>query len=462
MKKIISVLLVTVLVLGLCACGSSGNSGSAEEAGLKVGYHKINITPSYTVNLTGYGDESIRTSDKGSLLGYLYATCIAVNSGEDTVLLITADTLAFTLANQKEYRINISNTTGVPEENIFFGATHCHSAPVQSGQYKSDLNAWLVEAAESAIADMSSATMLACKPTYEGMTFVRHYKNDDGTYVGSNFGYWGNLVGHATEADSTGVLLKFDREDDKKDVLMVNWQAHADRGSELGRYNIAPSWVGHLRDKVEQETGMQVAYFTGASGNLNPDSKITSETHGLLWDEYGTKMGELIVGSLDQLQPVGGTEIKVSKQVVEVQNNHQWDHMVVQANDVVDYWNTVQDSTAATTYARKYDISSWHHARAILSQASRGPTDNLEINAFSIGDIGFITGTYEMFCGSGMYVKENSPFDTTFIITGNSSYIPTRDAYETYRCYESDTSRVAAGTAELLEGKFIEMLNALK
>ena len=461
MKRMLSFILIAVIVLGLCACGSSGGKN---DASLKVGYNKVNVTPDYTVSLSGYGDDSIRTSDKGSLRGYLYATCIAVNSGEDTILLFTVDTLALTLDRQKEFRISISNNTGIPEENIFFGATHCHSAPVLSGQYKADMTKWLNAAAQSAIADMSPATMSACKPTYEGMTFVRHYQNDDGTYVGSNFGYWGNLIKHAAEPDSTGVLVKFDREGDKKDVLMVNWQAHSDSGSdgEIGRYNIAPSWNGHLRDKVEQETGLLVAYFTGASGNLNKDSKIASEAHGLIWDEYGTKMGELVVGSLDQLQPVGGTDIKVSKQVVEVTNNHQWDHMVVQANDVVEYWNTNNDSAAATQYARKYDISSWHHARAILSQAARGLTDQLEINAFSIGDLGFITGTYEMFCGSGMYVKENSPFETTFIITGNSTYIPTRDAYETYRCYESDTSRVAVGTAELLEGKFVEMLNSLK
>ena len=115
--------------------------------------------------------------------------------------------------------------------------------------------------------------------------------------------------------------------------------------------------------------------------------------------------------------------------MVEVENNHQWDHLVVQANDVIEYWNTVQDSSAATTYARKYEFSSWHHARATIAQAARGKTDHLEINAFCIGDIGFITGTYEMFCGSGMYVKENSPFDVTFVITGCSGYIANELAY---------------------------------
>ena len=460
MKRYIALLLSVILVLGLCACGSSGSE--EDVTGLKVGYHKINITPSYTVSLGGYGDEDIRTSDQGNLVAPIFATCIAVNSGDDTILIYTIDNLSAPLNFQMDFRANVSIATGIPNENIFFGATHSHSCPVMYGQYPKDLTQWLITAGQKAVADLAPATMSACKPTFEGMTFVRHYQNDDGTYVGSNFGHWGNLVKHAAEPDSTGVLVKFDREGDKKDVLMVNWQAHADRGNELGRYNIAPSWVGPLRDKLEELTGTQVAYFTGASGNLNADSKIASEAHNLDWFNYGEKLGELFAGSMDELQPVDGTAIKTARQTLEVSVNHQWDHLLSQANEVYQLWETTKDATAANNLARTYDISSRHHASTIRYLVSKGMTDNLELNTFSIGNLGFITGTYEMFCGSGMYIKENSPFDTTFIITGNNYYIPTRDAYETYRCYESDTSHYAVGTAEIAQDAFVEMLKGLK
>ena len=41
---------------------------------------------------------------------------------------------------------------------------------------------------------------------------------------------------------------------------------------------------------------MQVAYFTGASGNQNADSKIPEEAHGLDWIGYGTKLGQILFG----------------------------------------------------------------------------------------------------------------------------------------------------------------------
>jgi hypothetical protein len=88
-------------------------------------------------------------------------------------------------------------------------------------------------------------------------------------------------------------------------------------------------------------------------------------------------------------------------------------------------------------------------------------TGELELNAFRVGGIGFTTGTYEMFAESGTAVKDGSPFELTFLLTGNSSYIPSLPAFN-YRCYEADTGFYAAGTAEKLVDKYLEMLKDMK
>jgi hypothetical protein len=84
----------------------------------------------------------------------------------------------------------------------------------------------------------------------------------------------------------------------------------------------------------------------------------------------------------------------------------------------------------------------------------------LELNVLSIGDVAFTTGTYEMFSDAGRYVKENSPFPVTFLITGNSGYIPSAKAYE-YRSYEADTGLYAPGTAEKLAEEYVNMLHTI-
>ena len=64
MKKIISLMLAMLLVLGLCACGSTAveDAPAEETTGLQVGYGKVNITPSYKVGLGGYSDAETRES----------------------------------------------------------------------------------------------------------------------------------------------------------------------------------------------------------------------------------------------------------------------------------------------------------------------------------------------------------------------------------------------------------------
>ena len=66
-----------------------------------------------------------------------------------------------------------------------------------------------------------------------------------------------------------------------------------------------------------------------------------------------------------------------------------------------------------------------------------------------------------MFSCNGMYVKENSPFDTTFLISGTSSYMPSDITY-TYRGYEQDTTTYARGTGEMFAEKYVELLGQLK
>ena len=468
MKKYIALFLALLMTLSLCACSGSETgekSDDAAAAGLQIGYAKINITPDFSVGLGGYSDNETRKSQ--GFVEYIYTTCIAATQGEETVLLFTVDNCAAAKGTADKIRETVTKATGIAENKIFVGATHAHSCPSlttsdpAAATYYQMFMDGCAEAATKALEDRSAATILAATPEFEGMNFVRHYEMADGTYAGSNFGNFNQvIIGHAGPTDPQMVMVKFDRGEDKKDVLMVNWQAHPDSGSEIGYNLIAPSWVGPLRDTLEQKSGMHVAYFTGASGNQNKDSKIAAEANNLDWRGYGVKMGELAAGALDQLKPVESSGIKTTGTMYEVEIDHSWDHLLQAANDVYNLWKSAGKS-AGDTLGKQYGFTSSYQARAIRSRASMGKTAKLEVNAFRIGDIGFTTGTYEMFSNHGLYVKENSPFEITFLMTGNSGYIPTREAYE-YRSYEADTGFYAAGTAEKLAENYVKMLGDIK
>ena len=471
MKKWISLLLSLTLVLGLAACGKApAQTPEATEppveSWLQAGFCRVDVTPDFNIGLDGSGNADTRISKEVS--DPISITCIALTDGQKTVLLYTADTLGFNNNNLALLRNQICMGTGVAQDNIFFGATHTHSAPRLStktetfSKYIGIFCKGAVAAGEGALADLAPARLQAATTDLPGMNFVRHYKMSDGSYAGPNFGTFEGLdiVDYAGQVDPELSMIKLDRGGSKQDILLLNWQAHPNNSTSVGYYKISADFVGTLRNKLEADTGMQVAYFTGASGNVHIDSKIESDAHGLKWDAYGEKLAELTVEALPKLQDVGGTGIATTSQFYLAQVDHSRDHMLAQAKEVYDLWKT-ESKAAADALAWEYGMTSVHQARAIVELTQIGKELQWELKALRVGNIGFTTGTYEMWTESGKYVKDNSPYDVTFVITGNMIYIPAEDAFA-YRNYEVDTTYFVQGTAEALTEEYIKMLNAIK
>lgn len=469
MKKLITLLLALTLVLSLCACGNSGNTeqtGEAKSAGLQIGYGRANVTPDFSVGIGGYSDNETRRSE--GFLDYLYATCIAVTEGEETLLIINTDNLAMSAGNLKQVRAYVTQATGIAEDRILAYATHTHSAPSittadEAGKKYMDLfYSGCAEAAKAALEDRAESTVLTATKELVNLNAVRHYLMNDGTYYGSNFGSSASgYKAHATDSDFRMVLVKFDRKDEsKKDIVLANWQAHADHAKANGYLQMSADHPGAMRTKFEAQTGMLFTYITGAGGNQNPDSLITAEKHSLGMKEYGERLADEAIAMLPDLKEVGSAGVKLNTFMYEAEIDHSWDHMLAQANEVYELWKSA-GKEVGDALGKTYGFTSSYQARAIKSRANKGATETLEIHAFRIGDIGFISGSMEMFSNCGRYVREHSPFETTFICTGNSGYIPNMEAYD-YRSYEADTGMYARGTCEAMAEKYVELLNEIK
>lgn len=467
MKKLFCTLLAILLCMGLFGCaGMPAATEPLVESWLEAGFARVDVTPDFNIGLDGSGDADTRIST--GVLDNISVTCVAMKAEKTTVLVYTADTLGFNNTLLSLLRPQIQMTTGVPQNNIFFGATHTHSAPrlllktEEGSKYLKLFCDAMTAAGQMAVSDLAPAKLQAATTDLKGMNFVRHYKMSDGSYAGPNFGTFEGLdiVDYSGTVDPELSLIKLDRGGGKKDILMMNWQAHPNNSTAVGYYKISADFVGKLRNKLENDTGMQVAYFTGASGNVHIDSRIESDAHGLKWDAYGEKLAELTMDALSLLKEVGGTGIQVTGQIYQAPINHSWDHALKQAEEVMSVLNK-KGQKEANALCKEYDFTSHHQARSIIERAKLGKDIQWELRAFRVGELGFTTGTYEMWTESGKYVKDNSPFPVTFIITGNLIYIPTEDAYA-YRCYEADTGYFEKGTAEKLADEYIKMLNAIK
>lgn len=464
MKRLTALLLTLFIVLGLCACGNSG--ANKDDSGLQVGYAREKIHPEEPIPLAGYGQTEKRMSE--NTLDFLQATCVAFKDGDNIILMYSQDLIRSTASWVDEVRMQIKDKLGIPAENVMVSATHTHSAPdstknlpsVQS--YRTLYVKQMVKAAEKAVADLSPATLSATSTDAE-LNYIRHYRMVDGTYSGSNFGNWSiDIADHARDNDPEMQLVKITREGDKKDILMVNWQAHPCNTGGVEKLDISADYIAPLRDKIEADTGMHFIYFLGACGDQNANSRMEDD-HGLEHLEYGQKLAQYAIDALPNLQPVEGSGIQNTQLIYEGPVNHDDEHLAAEAQQVKAAYDA-GGRDAGNAVARKLGISSVYHANAILARPSRPQSTTMEINAIRVGGMAFITAPIEMFAAHGSHIKDNSPFDITFVCTCSNDakgYIPTMDAYD-YGCYESYTSTFAKGVGEALAEKYVELLKGLQ
>ncbi|MBR3978108.1 MAG: hypothetical protein IKJ94_00615 [Oscillospiraceae bacterium] len=472
MKKSISLLLVTCLLLTLCACGTGG-AGETTEAtlqGLHVGYARESIMPDGRVNMSGSGNQAHRISD--GFYDMLYATCLAMSEGGNTVLLYSTDTLASRWGWTKEARKLISEATGVPQEQIQIGGTHTHAGPAVGGaeplvlQWKPIYMNALVAAGQKALADLAPTTMYGKKVVTENLTFVRHYVMKDGSYAGSNFGDSSKgFESHAAEADPEMVLVKMDREGDKKDILLMNFQAHPCFTTSADYTTLSADYIGATRTILEKETGMNFIYFLGAAGNLTTGSSITTEKQYKNKKAYSEALAQYALDVIDQINtPIDGTGVKSAQKTIEYKCNDYGQDRLEEARLVTEKFQQTGDASACTAYARTLGFHSVYECNGIVNCSKYPPTDEMTFNVARIGGLGFVAADYEMFAENGVYIKENSPFEFTIVSTctnGYNNYFPTEKAFS-YGCYESFTARFASGVAEMAQEEFVGMLKGLQ
>ena len=455
MKKLICMLLAALMIFGLCACG--GSEDGEEKSSLQVGFGKCNMMPETVVTIAG-GEDPNRLST--GYLDYLTASCIAFSDGNKTVLLFTTDMQCLTTNFLGNIYDVISRETGVPKEDIMISCTHDHSSPSMTmshtgiSEFRSGPFAYaMLDSAKAAIKDLAPAETYIGESKTEGMVFVRHYNMEDGTVAGPAYG---NLV--------PDEIVKFDRSAaSKKDIVLFNLGCHATYYSSTATSNLSADFPGPARDYVAANADCHAAYFMSASGDQTPGSRFPEVQHGLSHKEFGEKLGQYVVDALSGLTKVNSGEVKLTEVKYAAESNKLDVSRIGDANRL---WALFQEKgyDVANTQAREEGFKSIYECRSIIMSGSYPKTKYVNINVLSAGDVSFVIFSGEMFSSTGRYIRENSPYDMSFILTcanGYNGYFPDERGYS-YGCYEAYSSYVNVGTAEKIGEEYIKMLNEHK
>lgn len=430
MKRTFILFLCAVMILGIFAgCGKSGDQFES----FSVGYAKADITYNKNpINMTGMADDDTRFSN--GVLDNIYATCVACTDTKgNTVLMFGLDLLNTYGELFSDVRQAISSETGIPFDNILFGASHTHSGPTQKGDSTAikESNALIKErciaAAKEALADRTPAKMYATFARPERLNFVRHYVLADGSYMGKRTGSIPkqDLVGHPHKADNLLQLVKFEREGDKKPVVMINWQAHYYGATRINYNGISADYIGVLRNELESQLGCLSSFYQGGAGNLASTSQITSEEVSSDYIDHGKRLAAYAVEAADSFKELKTGDVYVASKELSYEKD---------------------------------------------GMSMVGPV----LNAVGFGEFGIVWAPFEIFDTNAKNVREASPFKYTFYAscanagTGNM-YLPdaagfTYPTYEALGSAETDNpnyTRFPAGTGELVQDQLISMLNDL-
>ena len=129
-KRVFALFVVCALCLGLLAACADGKTDTQAKSGVySVGYGCVDVTPSKSVPLAGYnGSNAAEFRWSTSTDWPFQVVCVAFTDPEDnTVMLISLDLINATMADGM--RDAISNSLGIPKQNIMFHCTHNHSGP---------------------------------------------------------------------------------------------------------------------------------------------------------------------------------------------------------------------------------------------------------------------------------------------------------------------------------------------
>ncbi len=405
-----------------------------------------------------------------SVLTAIMVTCVAISDGEKTALIFSNDLRNHSPQFIERYVAEVVEETGVPAENILVSTTHNHSSPdVNFYKRREEVTDWaeriafpaVRRAAKNAIEDLSPVEKVSCgNSNVETVTYVRRYFCEDGVFR-TNAGKKNNPIAHETEADTELRAVRFHRED-KKDVVLTNFQVHAATALGASPDVICSDFLHAFRQTAEARTKLLVCYLQGGCGNLNTYSRIHPEACNTDYDKVGRLIAEGMLRALEDAQEVDFDGFVVQKEYYTGYTDHTRDHLVEKARAALKHVReNIKDEKEARQYFIRQGFGSRLDAGAVISKSEMERTRQIPLSTVCFGDVGITFAPFEQFDTNCMQIRAASPFKTTLTVGYTNfrhHYLPSaygfvNGGYEGGQCY------YIPGTGEIVALEFLKQLN---
>lgn len=342
MKKSYLLLLLLCALLLVPACGNNDDSDDNEYPDdddaaddddnddidptadwLRVGFARVEITPTDSVIIGGYGLPSMsrnkcRWSEGVHDPLYAYGVAVVDPQGASPVILLVLDTVGIMSPESEKISQGVKTAVGQNDINVVVSATHTHNGPDTVGLWGS-LVPITSGRDENAINELIDGAIAAGVAAWEAREPAQL-----GTAVGFEAEYHENRIAFESDPDidDTMTLVTAINADGKLLGTLMNWACHP---TVMGQQNLllTSGWPGAYRRLMADRFGGMHIFIQGAIGDaiepLNPVNKIPWWNFGLSWgtweavEEFATVIADDATELVDQAKPLAQQRLWLSE-----------------------------------------------------------------------------------------------------------------------------------------------------
>jgi hypothetical protein len=422
----------------------------------------------------------------------LLAKAIVFQQGDTRCALLMCDLLGIPRDLSRIVREKASKITGIPFQNITIAATHTHTSPgitedfkdyanreasgnlnvEDQGSYFTYLIEGMVKALSYAYNSKSVVEMVSGIGQAPGISFNRRYLMTGGRVLFMPVGLTDKIVRPAGPEDTNVHFVLF-KPEDKTDfsASLTVFSSHYALGGTAFSADYPETLQKHLRKFLGEEV---VSVFSaGACGNICTIDFLKKDQRRLPTDTE--KVGSTLAGAIKNA--LG--EAKLCKPALGVNSRTIYlplqDYTEYELNWSKEGTEPLYPERDFLTMRRRLKLSVWGvqpplekmRRNEAVPPSFAGYSWHLpiEITAFSLDEnTAVVTMPGELFIELGIDLKKRSPFSNTMLIelaNADIAYVPTEQAFKEGD-YEALNSRLQPGSGEEMIDCAIQMLEQLK
>jgi len=282
--------------------------GAAE---YRAGVARVDITPPIGHEMGGY---AARKHGSTGLHDPLYATVLVIESGDNSLALVTCDLRSFVstrvgeLAKQK-YGIR----------NTIIDVSHTHSGPL-TWELRTPWYSQAEDKMVQAVGEAKNAEFPAELDVSTGRIYLGHNRRK--IIDGKGYMWWRNadqLPSHPVDPTVNALLVKDAA--GKTRAVLVNYACHP---SVLGpdNYEYSADYPGAMKRYIEaQIPGATALFVQGGAGDINPyrDKEPVAGQGFQVMTDMGESLGKYVVSILGKTKPISGP-LRTGSEIIDVKN----------------------------------------------------------------------------------------------------------------------------------------------